>query len=72
MSTNYREIGIIGLSFKYDGTSGDIRGSPTLTLINKLTENIIKNRLSNCRYVIEDPFAVWYESADNENGDRIF
>lgn len=38
LSTNYREIGIIGLSFKYDGTSGDIRGSPTLTLINKLTE----------------------------------
>src|SRR3989344_393896 len=36
------------------------------------SEKIIKNRLSNCRYVIEDPFAVWYESADNENGDRIF
>ena len=33
-----KNIGFLGISFKYDGTSHDIRASPIITLINKLLE----------------------------------
>jgi len=33
-----KDIGVFGISFKYDGSSGDMRGSPVITLINKLIE----------------------------------
>lgn len=39
LNTGEKNIGIVGLSFKYDGTSGDIRGSPIVRLINRLIES---------------------------------